>query len=243
MRNGVAAHSNQDMVTSVVETRLALQGRVISNFALIHFLGAKRFAARVSALEREHAGEALGSFFEEIAVYTSGCVIAAAAAVEALINELYLTESSPLHQAIDNFDAFFWGSSPPWWCFFKSKRAAGLEMKPALDKYRRALVLLGKPAIPRNQQVREDIALLLGLRNCLIHFKPLWDEDRRHAELELGLAGRFHLSPFIDTSTDFIAKQCMSAGCAQWAVDSVATFVREFQRKSGLMPDKLSQFC
>jgi len=116
-------------------------------------------------------------------------------------------------------------------------------MKPVLEKYRRALALLKKPPIPRNQQVREDIALLVGLRNYLIHFKPLWDEERRDAKLELALAGRFPLSPFMDTGAEFIAKQCMSAGCAHWAVDSVAKFVQEFHRKSGLMPDTLRQFC
>lgn len=34
--------------------------------------------------------------------------------------------------------------------------------------------------------------------------------------MELGLAGRLPLSPFVDTGADFIAKQCMSAGCVQW---------------------------
>jgi hypothetical protein len=70
----------------------------------------------VSTLEREHAGEALGSFFVEIAIYTSSCVIAAAAAVEALINA-------------------------PGGASGRAKRAAGLEAKPALEKYRRALIL------------------------------------------------------------------------------------------------------
>lgn len=203
--------------------RIEAQGRTISNFALTHFNAAIHFANKANEIETANTDQPLGNFFNEISIYCSSCIISSAASIEALINQLYLTPG-PLHNSIDNFDTFFWGGTNKetyFWFFRRSKRKKdGLERKPALEKYKKAINLLGKPPLRRDEDVYRYAESLIGFRNYLIHFKPLWDDVRRNKTLEESLRGLFKTSPYVDTGADFLATQCMSAGCATWSVNT-----------------------
>jgi len=220
------------------------EGRVISNWAFTHFSAAKYFATKVLEIEKANEGAPFGNFWGEIGIYWGGCVISAAASLEALINELYIHGGNPLHGSIPDFDVYFWGDpfDPPWWRRLFHKTKPGLVRRPALFKYKKALRLLGKPAMDGRATTTEDAKTLIGLRNYLIHFKPLWDESRRDERLENALADKFDLSPCMVDGDDFITKKCVSGSCADWAVDTVRNFVAEFAEKSELEPKKLGAF-
>jgi hypothetical protein len=208
---------------------IAAQGRVVANFALKHFRAAKRFSTVAAEIESAHVGQPFGDFFEEIHIYCSSCIIVAAASLEALINELYIAPG-PLRSSVEDFDRDFWGPK-------------GLERKSALAKYNRALSFLNKPVLSERDTTYQHADTLIGFRNYLIHFKPLWDDHRRsRKELEESLQGVFNESPFVGADSDFLVMRCMSSGCASWAVNTALSFVRDFGQKSGLDPNKLSQF-
>ena len=220
------------------------QGRVISNFALTHFCAAKHFSAKTREIETANAGQPFGNFWQEISIYCASCVITAAACLEALINELFIAPGKLQHVAND-FDTFFWGGEQiERRCLLlkEKKRIRGLEAKPALEKYREAVRLLGKRPLSKTDGQYEAAQALIGFRNYLIHFKPLWDEDRRDDDLEERLRGRFDLSPFVVESPSFLEKKCMSAGCSAWAVQTVVDFVAYFGDRTGIDPQKLSAF-
>jgi hypothetical protein len=223
---------------------VAGQGRFVSNFALTHFNAAKHFSTKVGQIESASRGQASGNFWEEISIYCASCIVSAAASLEALINELFLAPG-PLRTSITDFDTFFWGGYERRRCFllFKcSKRIRGLEREPALRKYEKALSLLNKPALSRTDASYRHAEALIGFRNYLIHFKPLWDDERRHQRLEDQLQGLFQTSPCADLDADFLAEKCMSAGCSDWAVQTVTNFVQDFAQKSRLDPQKLGAF-
>jgi hypothetical protein len=223
---------------------VAVQGRVISNFALTHFSAAKHFSSKTVQIETANSGQPFGNFWEEISIYCASSIVMAAASLEALINELFLTPG-PLQDAVKDFDTFFWGGkvSVRRGLFFKrTKRVRGLEMKPALEKYREAAKLLGASPLSKTDDPYRTADALIGFRNYLIHFKPLWDENRRDEELEQLLVGRFQLSPFVDEGAEFLATKCMSGGCSAWAVRSVVDFVTYFRDKSGMNSKKFGSF-
>jgi hypothetical protein len=220
------------------------QGRFISNFALTHFMAAKLFAAKTREIEVANLDQPLGQFWQEISIYCASTLTTAAASLEALINELFIAQGD-LQSRVDNFDTFFWGGEETVrkFCIFKKNRQVrGLEMKPALEKYKKAVKLLERPPLSRSDAQFMAADALIGFRNYLIHFKPLWDESRRDDELEQRLNGLFDLSPFVDENASFLAQQCMSAGCSDWAVQTVVDFVDYFQDKSGLDLEKLNAF-
>ncbi len=220
------------------------QGRVISNFALTHFNAANHFANKVIEIEEANKSGPFGNYFEEVSIYCSSCIISAAASMEALINELYLTPG-PLNDSVDNFNEFFWGGEieEAFLFFFrKKKKTRGFERKSALDKYRKALILLGKQRLNKNEELYRLAGTLIGYRNYLIHFKPLWDEERRDESLEENLRGQFETAPNVDAGTNFLAMQCMSAGCANWAVTTARNFIQDFGQSSELFPKKFGEF-
>jgi len=220
------------------------QARVVSNFALTHFNAAVHFAKKVTEIEEANSNQPFGNYFEEVSIYCSSCIISAAASLEALINELYLAPG-PLNSSVEDFDAFFWGGyvCEAYLVFFrKNKLKQGLERKPALEKYKKALSLLGKQPLKKNEELYKMAGSLIGYRNYLIHFKPLWDEDRKNESLEDSLRGLFDTAPNVDEGANFLAMQGMSAGCANWAVSSARDFILDFGQRSELFPKKFGAF-
>jgi len=220
------------------------QGRVISNFALTHFNAAKHFSEKTSQIENDNADQPFGNFWEEISIYCSSSIITAAASLEALINELFISEGE-LHNRIQDFDTFFWGGEEiEKACFFfnRKHKITGLERKSALVKYKKAVSLMDRSPLSKKDPEYSAAGTLIGFRNHLIHFKPLWDEERRNDNLEQSLNGLFALSPFVDKGASFLEKKCMSAGCSQWAVETVVNFVTYFANKSGIDSKKLGSF-
>ena len=84
-------------------------GRVIANFALQHLKAASMFRHHLIKLETDYAGQAFGSFFEEIRSYGSACIMSATALLEALINELFIAHNSPLRAQLSDVESAFLG--------------------------------------------------------------------------------------------------------------------------------------
>lgn len=209
-----------------------IQGRYVATFASQHLQASLIFRDHLVSIEAQHAGEEFGAFFGIIRSYGSGCIMSAAAALEALINELFITAGS-LRATLQDFDVEFWGSS--------ARR--GIEGLPILEKYQRALNLLGVALLDETAPVYADARWLIELRNALVHFKPIWDSERKRTiELSEALRDRFPLSPFVDTGADFVTMKCMSGGCANWAIAAVVSLVREFDVRANLSPKKISAF-
>ena len=204
-------------------------GRVVSNFALTHLLAGIEFAKRTGEIEAAHKGQPFGNFWQDISIYWSGAIMSSVAALESLINELYLQTNSPLQNVDGDFDDFFWGNR-------------GLERKPILQKYQAALAQLGVTPFDQESDPYTAVEALIGLRNYIVHFKPLFEEGRRNEDLEATLADRFELSPFPDDGADFVTKKCVSGGCASWAVEASRSYIRVFADLSKLDYKKLSAF-
>ena len=161
-----------------------------------------------------------------------------------MINQLFLTPGH-LHNSVDNFDTFFWGGTNEerYFLFFRRKKKKhGLERKPALEKYKKAIYLLGKPPLRRDEDVYRYAESLIGFRNYLIHFKPLWDDVRRNKTLEESLCGLFQTSPYIGTGDDFLGIRYMSSGCATWSVNTARDLILDFGNRSEIQPDVFKAF-
>lgn len=207
-----------------------MTARVVANFALQHLKASATFRDQVISIESQNNDKAFSAFFEDIRSYGSACIMSAAASLEALINEFFITPEGPLRRQLSDFEAAFWGSG-------------GIEKKPPLEKYQIALDMLGQPRLDEHASPFRDTWALLELRNSLVHFKPPWDPDRqRKVEFVELLSGKYELSPFPDSGSDFVTVRSMSAGCMRWVVSTVVNFMREFHARSQLDEQKMSAF-
>ena len=205
-------------------------GRVIANFAWQHMKSARLFHSHVSKIEAATSGQSFGPFFEDIRSYASASIMAAAAALEALINEFFIDHEGKLRKSFQDFEVEFWGAS-------------GVERQSILRKFQTALLRLNEPALDPNDPIFLDADAAIQLRNMLVHYKSTWDPDRKaKADLVNYLDGRFALSPFPDQGADFISMKCMSSGCTAWAIESVVAFVTKFNQRAKLDEKKINAF-
>lgn len=210
--------------------RMEASGRVIANFAWQHLKAAATFRDQVMVIELQNAGQPFGSFFEDIRSYGSACIMSAAASLDALVNEFFITPEGPLRRKLKDFESEFWGRG-------------GIERNPPLEKYQVALEMLGQAKLDEHIPPYRDAWALIELRNALVHYKPTWDPDRqRKVELEEVLTGKYELSPFPDSGADFVTMRSMSAGCMRWVVFTVLSLMREFHARAHLDEHKMSSF-
>jgi hypothetical protein len=218
--------SIEEQLTMKVEAT----GRVIANFALQHLKAASTFRDQVAAIESQNENQPFGSFFEDLRSYGSACIMSAAASLEALVNEFFITPEGPLRKKLGDFESEFWGR-------------AGIEWKPPLEKYQIALDMLGQSRFNEHTLPFRDAWALIELRNALVHYKPTWDPDRqRKVELVEVLSGKYDLSPFPDSGADFVTMRSMSAGCMRWVISTAVSFMRAFHARSNLDEHKMSAF-
>lgn len=205
-------------------------GRVIANFAWQHMKAAMTFREQLASIESANLSQSFGSFFEDIRSYGSGCIMSAAASLEALINEFFITSDGPLRRQLSDFESHFWGRG-------------GIEWKSPLEKYQIALDMLDLPRMDERSPSFREASALIELRNALVHYKPTWDPDRqRKVEMIEVLAGKYDLSPFPDEGADFVTMRSMSASCMRWVVAATFKFMWEFHARSMLDDNKMSSF-
>lgn len=217
-----------------VEENLSFRGEatglVIANFAWQHMKAAATFRDQVGTIETVITSQPFGSFFEDLRSYGSGCIMSAAASLEALINEFFITPEGPLRRNLPNFEVQFWGRG-------------GIEWKPPLEKYQIALEMLGQARLNEHEPPFRDAWALIELRNALVHYKPTWDPDRqRKVEMVEVLAGKYDPSPFPDEGSDFVTMRSMSASCMCWVVATALRFMREFHSRAAIDEKKMSAF-
>lgn len=210
--------------------KASFSGRTIATFAWQHMKAATIFRDHVKALEVEHASSALGAHFDLICAYASGCLMSSVSCLEALINEYFMDPNGKLRPTFTDFEREFWGKG-------------GVEMKHALVKFQDALIRLNLQSIDETGTIYKDAAALIKLRNSLVHHKPTWDPDRsQKADLTSYLSGKYSISPYVQTSSDFTTMQSMSHGCCQWAINTAFLFLHHFDSTARLNDIQMSQF-
>ncbi len=185
------------------------------NFARQHLLGAARFARQAWQVEQANAAQPLGPFFEELTHLATAALTLSVASLEAFANELFA-------DGTQRFPSFSTEILDAVWAL--------AEERPFMEKYDLALTLHGVAPFDKGLAVYQNVNALVHLRNALSHFKPEWDDAQvKHKKLSARLQYKFVPSPFLAAHEPLFPKGCMSHGCAEWAVKSVADFLTDFQ--------------
>ncbi len=186
-----------------------------------HMHAAALFSRQVEALESQHAGPALGNFFEDIFANASACVTSAAAALEAYANQIFADRGK-------HFAAHDQKLLDRLWLEWA-------ERHTALDKFQLALELKSAPPLDRGASPAQDIAALFALRNALVHFKPQWSDDRaEHDRLSTRLNTVLQRTPFHGASSPLFPFAWATHASTAWAVKSSIAFVDLMTTELGL---------
>jgi len=210
-------------------------------FSIQHIQSAALFARKSADVERGYSGTYSGDLIAEHRAYVTAAISFAVAFLEALVNELFLDAHEGLPGPNREFDHLTpevvkalgtcWGPELAW--------------KSILDKFQEALSVAQKPPLPNGGGTAyENVKLLIGLRNALVHYQPetmttysqISDEAVTIHKFERKLRRRFALSPLVSSHNAFFPDRCLSHGCAQWAVNSSIEFADQFFAHLGIPP-------
>ncbi len=113
-----------------------------------------------------------------------------------------------------------------------------------LDQYQVALRTVGKEKFKADAQPYRSAALVVVLRNFLVHFPAEWlaapdgeagpIPQRELPLIERQLKRQFGTTAFADPSRPFFPDHCLSAACARWAAESTLAFVQAFCTRAGV---------
>ena len=110
-----------------------------------------------------------------------------------------------------------------------------VDDQDTLSRYEVILHLLRKPPIQRGAEPFQSAALVVRLRNELIHYKSRWGQEMGSNKLLSALQSfRHRPPPFADPSMNFFPHRCLSADCAAWALSSVVAFLEAVYQSLGV---------
>ena len=202
--------------------RATAQGtvRTRTNLSIPHLLSACLFSRSLSQLEAAHHGEALGPFWEEILAHATASVLLSVASLESYVNELFADLGRHFPSIPNAILQKIWETH---------------ERKPILEKFDLALLLRNAPLVDRGSRPGQDVVLLIGLRNAVVHFKPEWfDSQEDHAKLSTKLRACFAGSPFFGPGESLFPRGWATHDCTAWAINSAVAFIDMIDRQAGL---------
>lgn len=195
--------------------------RTRMNFGVQQFRATRYFANLVMQREREHQGEPLGPFFEEIVWLSMSTLLNAVAGLESYINEFFVDREHTIPELPEPAGSRLWDLAE--------------AKQTTLEKYGLALELLGREPFAKGSEPYQSVDALIRLRNAVQHFKPEWFDDQdAHAKLSDRLQNFFDGSPFLTGSESLFPRRWMSASFAEWAASRVVEFAVEFDSRTGV---------
>jgi len=152
--------------------------------------------------------------------------------LDAAVNELF-------QDAADAHDSYISSLAHParealaaFWEIAEERRLA------TLDKCQMALVLAGHARMNKGEQPFQDAALVVRIRNELVHYRPQSLKADEPEDLAKKLRSKFALNRLMDgTGNPFLPDKCLGSGCALWAVRATVAFADGFFRILGIQPN------
>ncbi len=196
-------------------------GSIRSYYSSQHLWAAEHFVRLAASYECEHADAERISIQHRAYVMTA--VSEAVAFLEAFINELY-QDAADGSGAADGLPPEMVRLMTEYWR--STDRGHSVEITKKYDMVR---VFAAQPRADAGRRPNDDVKYLIKLRNWLLHYRPKTIGEKTPENVIDHVRGRFSDNPFLAGSGNlWFPDHALGAGCADWAVRSVRTFVDEF---------------
>lgn len=200
-----------------------------------HLRSAIFFANKLSEVEQAYLKKKNAELAELHSTYASSIIIRSVAFLEATINEFFSDVSDNffdpklVDENVHSLVKRLWELGIP--------RSAAYSI---LDKYQIGLALFQKEAFEKGGRPYQDIDVLIGFRNYLIHYEPEWqimpDSGNRldHlTRLEKRLNHKFDLNPLYPKNSVPFPLSHYSHSAAKWSLLNSIHFVDNFFSRLG----------
>jgi hypothetical protein len=200
-----------------------------------HFRTACNFAEIAKSIESNHNILKNGINYEkavELNSYVTSVIFSSVAFLEACVNEFFCD--------ISENNAYSFKVLPKQQKLIQEMWGYGIPRTasyPIIKKYQIVLSLLNKNKFDESRKPTQDVAILIKLRNALVHYEPewrSWEEKQKESDIFYKkLKGKFEPSKFFDSNEPYFPNRCLSSACAKWAIEAAVQFTDEFYLKLG----------
>jgi hypothetical protein len=209
-------------------------------YSIQHIQSAAIFARLSHDIEKAYDGKFVNEVSTEHNSYVTASIFSTVAFLEATINELFVDAVDNPRSSVHQLGPDVVKRMTNMWKL-QVPKTASFRIP---DKYNIALILAGKEPLDAGVSPYQDVALVIKLRNALIHYEPEWittfstleTEQAITQEFEKHLRGKFPLNPMAGVGNAFFPDKCLGHGCAKWAVVSGIQFVDEFFAQMSMIP-------
>ena len=201
-----------------------------SYFSIPYLCGAARYAREALALESA-VPDADSPLVHR--AYVISAVTAAAAALEAMINEAFADATESESSCVAGLSSDARLKLATMWAVPKVSRLA------ILDKFDVAYLLATGSGLDRSHHRWRNASWVVRLRNDFVHFEPSWQEhgEREREEqdkVERALKGMFPENRLAGAANPYFPDRLLGHGCAAWALTSALEFADHFWLSLGL---------
>ena len=199
--------------------------QVASSLYRHHLFAARHMSDLACEIESEFGGTSDPDVIRKHRTYVIGSILAAAAFLEASINELYLEVQDHLENGgqgrrVLAVPAHFWSQA---------------AHPPILHKYQLALVVADAEPFDESRSPFREADGLVALRDALVHGRQEWrDSHGRRQTLERRLRAKFPHNPWATEADAEFLDRLLSAGCSSWAVKVAEKFSNDFCHRMGI---------
>jgi hypothetical protein len=192
-----------------------------------HLFAARHMSGLACEIEKEHVGTTEPDVIRRHRAYVIGAVLAAAAFLEASINELYLEVQDHVvnggpegRRRVLAVPAHFWSQA---------------AHPPILHKYQLALVVADAEPFDEGRSPFRDADGLIALRDALVHGRPEWrDAHGRRQNLARRLRAKFPHNALASEADPEFPDRLLGGGCASWAVRVAEKFSNDFCQRMAI---------
>jgi hypothetical protein len=126
---------------------------------------------------------------------------------------------------------------------YLSPLATVIDDQDTMSRFNLVLHLLRKEPIDTGREPFQSAAMVVRLRNEIVHYKSRWGEEMKTSKLFSALEGkRFRPPPFFPPGgMNFFPHRCLSADCATWALKSSVNMLDAFYTAIGV-PSRFSTY-
>lgn len=117
---------------------------------------------------------------------------------------------------------------------FLSPMCEVIDEQSVLDRFDLILHLLQRPPLDHGAKSYQQVALVVKLRNELVHYKSLLGQEMDRLKFIQGLKNlKLPKPPFAHDTSNFLPHHILSAACARWATDAAIRYLRNFHEALG----------
>ena len=206
--------------------------RVTSEFRFAFEL---RSAARLMA---NKAGAVNDEDSFELRAFVMAAIILAWSSLDAALNEFVLVNATKRETPLSDVEKAIINA-------IGAENLRPRERQHTLQLFNMMLRLLKKSQLEESEQPYQSANLVRRLRNMLVHPKPGWvvtfsENPKENLSEQQQIVKQLRCDLRLDRDATF-PRDILTSQCANWAVFSCESFLREFVKRSGISPGFLTK--